>query len=448
MNISKVKIVSERSSSRLPLRVSLLLSTLALTWLCVSAHNSFAVTPAPDGGYPGFNTAEGTDALFNLTTGVYNTATGFNSLHANLTGSGNTANGATALYSNTTGSYNTAVGEIALYSNLTGSSNTAVGDSALLAHTMGDSNTAVGVSALRNDVTGAENTAVGHNALVRSDAGLNTAVGYSALHNDTSGGLNMANGYEALYNNTTGNYNTADGMLALFSNTTGNYNTAIGAGALYQSSTGSNNVAVGALAGSAVITANNVICIGTGVEGADADNTCFIGNIYETQLNGIPVLVDSSGQLGTATSSRRFKKDIKPMGRASEAILSLKPVTFQYKNDKTNTSQFGLIAEDVAKVDTNLVVRDPDGKPYTVRYDAVNAMLLNEFLKQHEKVEKQNRKLQQSEAKITELKQDFHVRFADHEKQINALASGLQKVTAQLELNKTARKVVANRSAK
>jgi hypothetical protein len=149
------------------------------------------------------------------------------------------------------------------------------------------------------------------------------------------------------------------------------------------------------------------------------------------------VLIDSAGQLGTASSSRRFKKEIKPMDKASEAILALKPVTFHYKSDKTGTAQFGLIAEEVAAVNPDLVVRDDNGEIYTVRYDAVNAMLLNEFLKEHRKVEEQ-------EATITQLKKDFVATIAEQQKQIEALNAGLQKVSAQLEASKPGPQVVNN----
>src|SRR5262249_61240350 len=178
---------------------------------------------------------------------------------------------------------------------------------------------------------------------------------------------------------------------------TGSDNTAIGTNALSANTTGSNNIALGDSSGGAITTAHNVICIG--LPGGNVSNACFIGNIRGVQTvnaNGLPVLIDSDGQLGTASSSRQFKKDIAPMDKASEAILELQPVTFQYKGDGTNTRQFGLIAEEVANTSPDLVTRDKNGEIYSVRYDAVNAMLLNEFLKEHRKVETQ-------EAVIAEL---------------------------------------------
>jgi Chaperone of endosialidase len=190
---------------------------------------------------------------------------------------------------------------------------------------------------------------------------------------------------------------------------------------------------LGNLAGGNVITANGVICIGQNVAGANVDDTCFIGNIRGTTTqnnDAIPVLIDSAGQLGTASSSRRYKTDIKPMDKASESILALKPVSFRYKIHKDMTPQFGLIAEQVAEINPNLVIYDADGKPYTVRHDAVNAMLLNEFLKEHSKVEK-------LEATVAQQHTDFEAALAD-------LKGQIQKVSAQLQLNKTAPQTVLN----
>jgi hypothetical protein len=200
---------------------------------------------------------------------------------------------------------------------------------------------------------------------------------------------NTTASFQALQNSTSGGANTAIGASALPSNTTGGGNTAIGSGALFNNTTGDSNTALGISAGQGVTTATNVICIST--DGANVNNSCFIGNIHgvTTQIgDAIPVVIDSAGQLGTMNPSRRFKKEIRPMDNAGESILALQPVTFHYKNDTSSTAQFGLIAEEVAEVNPGLVLRDKDGKPFTVRYDAVNAMLLNEFLKEHRKVEK------------------------------------------------------------
>ena len=376
--------------------VALALGSFAL---CEMAQ---AVVPAPDGGYPGGNTAEGQNALFSLTTGGFNTAVGFLSLRGNATGQLNTAIGAGALLSNTTGEENTANGAAALLSNMGGPFNTANGAFALFSNISGSFNTATGDSALYGNTTGTDNTANGFDALASNNVGgFNTATGSSALFNNTTGIGNTASGSAALFNNNEGNNNTASGDYALYVNTTGNFNTGIGSAALDNNTTGSGNIALGPFAGNSVTTASSVICIGN--QGANVDNSCFIGhirNVTTANANAIPVVIDSAGQLGTASSSRRFKNEIKPMDSASEVILALKPVTFHYKSDKTSTPQFGLIAEEVAEANPDLVVRDEKGEIYTVRYDAVNAMLLNEFLKEHRKVKEQ-------EATITQLTKDF-----------------------------------------
>jgi len=225
--------------------------------------------------------------------------------------------------------------------------------------------------------------------------------------------------------------NTAIGSTALFGNTTGTHNTAIGEVALDFNSTGNSNIALGFNAGSNVDTASNVICIG--VIGADVSNSCFIGSIFGQPVNnntGSAVFVDGFGKLGTVLSAQRFKHDIQPMDKASEVILALKPVTFHYKNDANNTPCFGLIAEDVAEVNPDLIVRDKNGEVLSVRYDQINAMLLNEFLKEH-------RTVQEQKATIAELRQNFE----EQQKQIQALAAGLQKVSAQFGVSKRASQV-------
>jgi Chaperone of endosialidase len=371
-------------------RIPTLLITCAFVCLGL-VQNTQAVSPAPDGGYPGGNTAEGQNALLSLTTGGFNTAVGF----------------------------------LSLRSNSTGQFNTAIGAGALLANTAND-NTATGAGALLSDTTGA----------------VNTAIGTSALVSNTIGGANTANGAFALSNNTSGSNNTADGDAALLNNTIGSHNNALGY-----------------FAGVNVITASGVICIGA--DGANVNNTTWIGNIYNTTtVSGttLPVIVSDGGQLGTTPSSRRFKKEIKPMESASEAILALKPVTFHYKSDKTNTPQFGLIAEEVAKVNPDLIVRDKNRDVYTVRYDAVNAMLLNEFLKEHRKVEEQEASITQlkstvtkQEATIAQQRKDFEVQTAQQQKEIQALTASLtkqaaqiQEVSAQLEASKARPQVVNN----
>ena len=347
---------------------------------------ALAVVPPPDGGYPGFNTAEGQNALFSLTSGAGNTAVGWFSLK-----------------SVTTGNLNTAVG------------------AGTLVLTSGDQNTATGAGALLSNTIGVNNTATGAFVLFSNTEGsYNTAAGDQALFSNTTGGANTAIGSFALQSNTEGVFNTANGSQALSSNTTGDANTAIGFGTLISNTTGNDNTALGFEAGSGVTTANNVIAIGTA--GANVSNGCFIGRIRDVttaNADAIPVMIDSAGQLGTTSSSRRFKKQIQPMDKASESLLALKPVTFHYKSDNTSTPQFGLIAEEVADINPDLVVRDEKGEIYTVRYDAVNAMLLNEFLKEHRKVE--------------DLKKDFQATVAQQRKEIQALASTVKEQSAQIQ---------------
>jgi hypothetical protein len=376
-----------------------------------------AVSPAPDGGYPGGNTAEGTNALLSRTTGTYNTAIGIFSLLSLTDGSFCTGVGAGALLTNTAAE-NTATGAAALFSNTTGSENTANGGFALFSNTEGGANTAIGNQALLNNTSGNDNTASGRQALLFN----------------TTGGSNTAIGESCLFNNVDGGANTAIGLNALQNNTHGSNNTAIGLNALGGSSSGSHNVGLGDGAGVNVTSASNVICIGA--DGNNIDNACYIGQIFgATSSGGTAVFVNSNGRLGTATSSRRFKDDIKPMDKASEALFALKPVTFHYKReiDPAGTSQFGLIAEQVERVNPDLVVRDQKGKPYTVRYDQVNAMLLNEFLKAH-------RKIQEQEATISELKKETEALVAHSKEQ----DSKIQKVSDQIEVSKAGPEMVTN----
>ena len=360
--------------------------------------------------------------------------TGFAFLQPAHSGTNNTAFGDGALENNQ-GNNNTAFGHSPLRFNIFGKQNTATGAFALNKNDLGDDNTATGFQAMLESGTGSRNTATGqsalqHNGTLGND---NTATGASALYRNTHGFSNTASGASSLFANTTGSRNMAAGFQALHRNTTGERNTAIGDGSLSNNTIGSFNVALGAGAGSGVITANDVICIGRAVNGVNVSGTCFIGNIrgVTTQnANALPVVIDGAGQLGTVASSERFKKDIAIMGQASEGILSLRPVTFHYKTDGENTPQFGLIAEEVAKVNPNLVVRDENGEIYTVRYEAVNAMLLNEFLKEHRKVE--------------QLTKEFQTTVAQQQKQIEALTTGLQRVSAQLEASKPAQQVVNN----
>jgi hypothetical protein len=332
-----------------------------------------------------------------------------------------------------TSNFNTFLGDDALISNTTGVDNTATGESALGNNTTGTGNTAIGAFALSHNITGNYNTATGTAALDENTTGIsNTATGWQALDFNTTGNSNTATGLAALGSNTTGNGNTATGLQALVVNTTGFNNTAIGQNALNGNSTGSSNIAIGSFAGRNLTTGNNNIDIGNDgffgesntirIGQSGAHNKTFIAGISGTTVpGGVGVIVGTNGKLGTVVSSARFKEAIKPMDKASEAILSLKPVTFRYKHelDPSSIPQFGLVAEEVEKVNPDLVARDEQGKPYTVRYDAVNAMLLNEFLKEHQTVQ--------------ELK-----------KQVAELTAGLQKVSAQVALRKSAPQTVLN----
>jgi hypothetical protein len=389
---------SRKSGDRSLLRHGLLLLSLTfiLAWLAL-APAVRAVSPAPDGGYPGGNTAEGQNALFSLTTGGFNTAVGFFSLRTDTTGQFNTAIGAGTLLFNTA------------------DENTATGTGALLNNTAANGNTADGTFALFSNTTGADNTAIGDVAL---DA------------------------------NTTGLSNTAIGVAALASNTTGSGNIALGFNAGLNLTTGSNNIDIG---NSGATDESNTIRIG--VQGTQTF-TIIAGISNDIQAIGTPVIVTTDGYLGVATSSARFKDQIKPMDKASEALLALRPVTFRYKKeiDPTGTSQFGLIAEEVEKVNPDLVVRDKQGKPYSVRYDQVNAMLVNEFLKEHRKVEEQGRQLQEQEATIAQQRKDFEATISELKKGMETLALRfkeqdvkIQKVSDRIELTAAAKQLAVSK---
>jgi len=401
------------------------------------------------------NTFLGDNALINNTTGQFNTAIGRNALLSNTTGISNTATGSAALLSNTIGTDNTATGRNALIGNTTGSFNTGTGRNALFSNTTGTQNTATGSAALFSNTTGSDNTASGRTALGSNTTGSNnTASGVAALISNTTGERNMANGNFALFSLTTGNDNVADGFSAQQNNDVASANVAIGNYALHNNSGdgGWNNTAVGTAAlANAVGGGNTALGVNAGVELNNGRNNIYIGNpgiaaedntiriggdttsigpqtsVYIVGISGaavgggVAVRVNSNGKLGTAPSSARFKDGIKPMDKASEAILALKPVTFRYKKeiDAERTPEFGLVAEEVEKVNPDLVARDKQGKPYTVRYEAVNAMLLNEFLKARRQIDAQ-------------------------QKQIEALTAGLQKVSAQLEVSKPALQTVLN----
>jgi hypothetical protein len=381
-----------------PMRTALIAGALVCLWALPAVR---AVVPAPDGGYANFNTAEGTDALFNLIGGWANTALGwralFNTTGASLSdGGSNTAVGSGAMLRNTTGSFNTATGRRALYYNTTGENN--------------------------------------------------VAIGFSALEGNTEAGHNTAVGATALFSNTHGEYNTALGDSALYSNSTGDSNIAIGEYALYLNSTGTGNIALGGNAGSNLTVENNnidicnlgavndygVIRIGT----TNVQAQTYIAGIFNAVIpGGMTVYCDGAGHLGTIKpSSARFKENIKPMDKTSEGILALKPVTFRYKQaaDSAGLPEFGLIAEEVEKVDPHLVIRDEQGKPLTVRYEAVNAMLLNEFLKEHRRVQALEQTVLEAQKAISSLTTSLHEQ-----------ALQIQKVNAQLATHDATPRVVS-----
>ena len=279
----------------------------------------------------------------------------------NTTGSFNTATGVSALTTNTA-TQNTATGWGALHNNTTGSFNTANGFEAMVAqqnHNTGNFNTAIGFKAIWYNQTGDDNTAIGCSALLNNTIGSDqTANGFQALFKNITGGSNIANGFQALYNNTSGTFNIANGANALSHNTTGSLNIALGVNAGINLTTGSNNIDIG---NPGVAGEGNTIRIGK----VGTQTATFIAGISgATVAGGVGVIVDATGHLGTTTSSERFKDEIKSMDKASEAILALKPVTFRYKHelDPEGIPQFGLVAEQVEKVNPDLVARDAAGQ--------------------------------------------------------------------------------------
>jgi hypothetical protein len=415
----------KKSISRSPLRLGLLLIPLVLA--CFALLPSVRATPDPGAvGGGNSNAADGFGALNATVSGINNSGFGANALHNLTTGNNNAAQGNSALNQLTDGSNNTALGVLALRLNVHGDANTAVGKQALNNNTA-SFNVAVGYQALFGNTTGNDNTANGVLALSSNKLGFdNTAVGFDALGSYTGGAGVLG----------TDGYNTAVGSIALTANIDGHNNTAVGRRSFENSLHGTDLTGLGWRSGDAVTSASNVICIGSFVVGENVPNTAYIGNIYNTiSSGGIGVFVNSAGKLGTSTSSRRFKDEIKPMDKASEAILALKPVTFFYKKEiePQRVPQFGLVAEDVEKVNPDLVVRDAEGKVNSVRYDQVNAMLLNEFLKEHRTVQEQG-------ATIAELRKGMEVLAATVKEQ----AAQIQKVSAVLEVSKPAPRTVLN----
>ena len=332
--------------------------------------------------------------------------------------------------------------------------NTLFGEDTLINVTTGTDNVALGHSALSSNTTGLNNTATGDDALTVNISGFNnTGIGWHALDSNTIGVKNTGIGCDGLSGNTTGSNNTAVGTRCLVKNTNGNNNVAMGLQAGENNVSGSNNVLLGFSAGRFLTNGSNNIDIGNpGVAGESntirigqvgTGTATFIAGINGTAVaGGVTVLVNSNGQLGTMISSERFKDAIEPMDKASESILALKPVTFHYKQelDPQAIPQFGLVAEQVEKVNPDLVARDAQGKPYTVRYEAVNAMLLNEFLKEHRKVQELDRKGREQEAAIAQQQKEIQALTASLKEQ----ASKIQKVSDQLEVSRAASRVVVN----
>jgi hypothetical protein len=361
--------------------IQIILIAMALLSVEVAGTKIYAIAPPPGGGYPGGNTAAGQQAFLFLTSGLYNTAVGF-----------------LAQAGNATASFNTAVGAGALLSN-TAEGNTATGAGALLSNTTGIENTAAGESSLFNSATGDRNTAFGADTLVSNTGGsFNVAVGFNALGDNTTGASNVALGPQALSSNILGSNNTGVGALAGI-NSSGDGNVYVGAGMI-------------------------------GVAGES--NHTYVRNIKDTSVSGgnsDTVTLDlTTGLLGHLSSSRRYKENIKPMGDSSEVIYRLKPVTFRYKKevDRTQSSTFGLIAEQVAEVNPDLVACNAEGQPEGVHHEQVNAMLLNEFLKEHQTV--------------VELKKEISALTATVKEQ----AVQLQKVSAQVEMGKSATRMVVS----
>jgi len=367
-----------------------------------------AVVPTPDGCYPNLTTAEGCDALNFLSTGAGNTGLGWRSL-----------------FLDTTGSFNTGVGGGALALN------------------NANSNTAVGAAALLLNTSGGGNTAVGSNALLYNDNGsANTANGAFALFENTTGVVNVAIGYLALSNNDNGSGNVAIGEESMVSNISGSDNTVVGAGAGNNIQVGSNNVYIGSgVDANGPFDESDTVRIGGAPNAFFPALHCFIGGIAAGGVTANVQVDPTTGELLQVVSSARYKENIKPMDKASEAIFALEPVTFRYRKklDAKGIPQFGLVAEEVARVNPDLVTLDREGRPDSVRYEGVNAMLLNEFLKEHRKVEEQQAAITELKSVVAQQQKEFQAAVAEQRKQFEARLqqqdAKIQRVSAQLELN-------------
>jgi hypothetical protein len=377
--------------------------------LMMLSGGSYAQLPSTNDTSDGFgNTGMGTGALIDVApstgfNGTNNTAAGYNALDGNTIGHDNAAFGSWAMADNTTGADNTAVGSGALLRNTTGSNNTAIGNVALYRNTTGGNNTATGIVALGNNTTGGQNTATGEQALLWNMTGdENTASGFQSLFYNVDGSRNTASGAFSLERNTSGIHNSAFGANALSSNTTGSDNIAVGFHAGYGLATGSNNIEIGNPGDAADgNTANSgVIRIGTQTPVALQTNT-YIAGIYDnTSVSGLAVIIDANGQLGTVKSAERYKTAIAPMGSSTERLRELRPVTFRYKNDAQGTLRYGLVAEEVANLFPELVIRDGQGRADGLRYDELAPMLLNEMQREQAAIAAQDQKIASLERQL------------------------------------------------
>jgi hypothetical protein len=403
-----------------------------------TSYGAFALSSNPSGS---LNSAFGFQALSGTTSGFQNTAVGATAMTENTEGDANTAVGYQTLFNNHNGSGNSAVGAAALGNNSSGYSNTAIGVQALAVSTAASENTASGAYTLYYNTTGSDNTASGFQALHSNrDGNNNAAVGAESLFSNTNGSSNTASGNRTLYRNTTGYHDTATGAESLFSNTSGNINTAIGYEALFSNTTGSNNIAVGMNAGYNLTHGANNIDIGNqGVAGesghirigtASTQTATYIAGIENTKVTGSAVFITSSGQLGVLASSERYKTAIAPMGAGTENLQELRPVSFHLKSDPKGAVQYGLIAEEVAKVYPELVIRDEAGKIQGVRYDELAPMLLNEVQKQQQKLAAQDAQAAAQAAEIRALTQE-QKQFAT-QAELNDLKQQLQAALGAL----------------
>ncbi len=385
----------------------------------------------PTSSDPGGNTAGGTDALFS---------------EADPAPGNNTAFGSHALYSNVAGLLNTAVGAFALNSNTglpngNGEGNVAIGYGVLYQNN-GNLNTATGTEAMYSNTSGGGNTASGYQVLYFNTGGnQNTASGYQALHFNTLGSGNTANGYNALYSNIMGMGNAAIGYQALYSNT-GNENTASGVNTLYGNTTGGNNIGLGFNAGMNLTTGSNNIDIGdAGVAGESntirigtngMQSRAFIAGVSGKNVKGAEVVISSTGQLGVVKSSARYKRDIRDMGDASSKLMKLRPVTFRYREDSTGTIQYGLVAEEVARLYPELVIYGEDGKVETIRYSELTGMLLNELQKRRSENARQAAQIKQLSAQMVEVRASFEQRLSALE-QTTRVHSGGRKLAVAFD---------------